>query len=238
MKLLFGTALLVATSLVSAATSTPSIAPFRADYVALRDGKELGETTIEWKSNGDGTYTLRTSTRGTSGLAKLAGLDVTEESVVRWNDGSPETVRYDFKQDAAFSKRNRHAEIDWNAGSVAMQDNKDRANYATVPGLVDRHAVVLSLANSLARKSEKFDYKVAMKDGVEDFQYSRSGNAKLSVPAGDYDTVALVRKRGQRVSTSWFSEQAGWVPVQIEQVDGKKNETITLKLKSLKRGDR
>ena len=235
MKLLFGTALLFAASIAGAAGTLPPIAPFRADYVALRDGKALGETTIEWKANADGTWTLRTSTKGTDGLAKLAGLDITEESTLRWQDGRPETIRYDFKQDAAFAKRSRHAEFDWKAGSVAMQDNKDEASYPTVPGMVDRHAVVLALANDLSRKSSSFDYKVAMKDGVEDFRYTRIDSAKLTVPAGSYDTVALERKRGPRISTSWFSEQAGWVPVQIEQVDGKKGETITLKLKSLKR---
>lgn len=235
MKIVFGTVLLLATGVASAVGSAPSIAPFRADYVALRDGKPLGETTIEWRGNADGTWTLRTTTRGTNGLAKLAGLDITEESTVRWQDGRPETLSYDFRQDASFSKRSRHAEFDWNAGTVAMQENDDRASYAAVPGMVDRHAVVLALANDLARRNDSFDYKVAMKDGVEDFRYVRHANAKLTVPAGSYDTVSLERKRGPRTSTSWFSEQVGWVPVQIEQFDAKKGETITLRLKSLKR---
>lgn len=236
MKILFATVLLLGSSVACAAGPKPSVAPFRADYVALRDGKELGATTIEWKANADGTYTLRTSTRGTSGLAKLAGLDVTEESIVRWQDGRPETIRYDFKQDAAFAKRSRHADIDWNGGMVSMQDNDDNNRYATQPGMVDRHAVMLALANDLARKSDRFDYKVAMKDGIEDFNYTRLENAAVTVPAGSYDTVSLQRKRGPRTSTSWFSEKAGWAPVQIEQVDAKKGETITLKLKSLQQG--
>lgn len=235
MKFLFSSALLLCSALATAAPSTLPIKPFRAEYVAMRDGKALGATTIEWRANADGTYTLRTSTKGTSGLAKLAGLDVTEESTLRWRDGVPETVRYDFQQDAAFSSKERHAEIDWATNQVDMKDNDKRASYDAMPGMIDRHAVVLALANDLARGNKSFEYKVAMKDGVEDFRYDRLPNATLDVPAGSYNAVALQRKRGPRISTTWFSEKNGWVPVQIEQFDGKKKETITLKLQSLKR---
>ncbi len=235
MKFMFSTSVLLCSAVASAAPSTVPIKPFRAEYVAMRDGKALGETTIEWRKNADSTYTLKTSTKGTSGLAKLAGLDVTEESTLRWRDGVPETTRYDFNQDAAFSSKERHAEIDWEANQVDMKDNGKRASYDTVPGMIDRHAVMLALANDLSRHRDSFDYKVAMKDGIEDFRYEQLPNATLKVPAGSYDTIALERKRGPRTSTTWFSEKNGWVPVQIEQFDAKKNETITLQLKSLKR---
>ncbi len=235
MKFLFSSALLLCSAVATAAPTSAPIKPFRAEYVAMRDGKALGETTIEWRANADGTYTLRTSTKGTSGLAKLAGLDVTEESTLRWRDGVPETTRYDFQQDAAFSSKERHAEIDWVNNQVDMKDNDTRASYDTVPGMIDRHAVVLALANDLARHRDTFEYKVAMKDGVEDFRYEKLPNATLKVPAGSYDTVALQRKRGPRTSTTWFTEKSGWVPVQIEQFDAKKKETITLQLKTLKR---
>ncbi len=235
MKFLFTSTLFFCSAVAVAAPSPTPIKPFHAEYVAMRDGKPLGATTIEWRANADGTYTLKTSTKGTSGLAKLAGLDVTEESTLRWRDGVPETTRYDFSQDAAFSSKERHAEINWDDNRVDMKDNDKRASYDTVPGMIDRHAVMLALANDLAQHRDSFDYKVAMKDGIEDFRYEKLPNATLKVPAGSYDTVALERKRGPRTSTTWFSEKNGWVPVQIEQVDAKKKETITLQLKSIKR---
>ena len=235
MKFLFASALLLSSAIASAAPPPVPIKPFKAEYVALRNGKPLGETTIEWRANPDGTYTLRTSTKGTSGLARIAGLDVTEESTVRWRDGVPETMRYDFSQDAAFSSKERHADIDWDRKRVDMNDNDKHASYDTVPGMTDRHAVLLALANDLARHRDTFDYKVAMKDEIEDFRYEKLPDATLKVPAGSYDTVALQRTRGPRTSTTWFTEKSGWVPVQIEQLDAKKKETITLQLKSLKR---
>ena len=235
MKFMFATALLLSSAIASATPATVPIKPFQAEYVASRNGKPLGVTTIEWRANADGTYTLRTTTKGTSGLAKLAGLDVTEESTLRWRNGVPETTRYDFQQDAALASKDRHADIDWTSNRIEMNDNGNNVSYDTVPGMIDRHAVVLALANDLARHHDSFDYKVAMKDGIEDFRYTKLPDATLKVPAGSYDTVALQRTRGPRTSTTWFTERSGWVPVQIEQRDGKKKETITLQLKSLKR---
>jgi len=219
--------------LASSALADSPIEPFVADYVVLRDGKELGRTTIELRSNADATWTLRTTTRGTAGLAKLAGLDVVEESQVRWRDGNPETLVYNFHQNAAFKSRRRHASFDWPASEVRMQDGDSDARYALVAGTVDRHAVTLALASDLMRGETRFDYKVAAKEGIEDIRYTDCGRAEVTVPAGSYFTNCLERVRARRTSTSWFAESIGWLPVQIEQVESK-GERITLRLAALR----
>ncbi len=209
-------------------------APFTAEYVTLRNGKELGRTIIEFKASTGSTWTLRTSTTGTAGLAKMAGLDVVEESILRWQDDRPETVRYDYRQDAAFKQRQRHAEFDWAAQQVHMIDGDSDQRYAIPPGTLDRHALTVALINDVAKADARFAYPIAGKDSVEDFEYVRCGKARISVPAGSYETECLERKRSKRTSTSWFAESAGWVPVQIEQVE-RKGDTISLRLVSLKK---
>ena len=88
----------------------------------------------------------------------------------------------------------------------------------------------------MRRSAQSFDYKVAVKDHVEDMRYERAGDEKLTVPAGTFDAV-LMRRVGEpgsdrkRVARSWFSEKLGWMPVQIEQED--KKDTVTLKLAAL-----
>jgi hypothetical protein len=213
------------------ALATP--APFTAEYITLRNGNELGRTTIEFKANGDSTWTMRSTTTGTAGLAKMAGLDVVEESILRWQNGRPETVRYDYRQDATFKKRQRHAELDWQTQQAHIRDGDSEHHYAISPGTLDRHAVTIALINDLSRSGEQFVYPVAGKDGVEDVTYERCGKKQIAVPAGSFDAECLERKRSRRTSTSWFAESAGWVPVQIEQVE-KKGDTITLRLVSLK----
>jgi|GEM_PF-6575474 len=77
MKILFAAIALAAgvTPIAALADDAP-LAPFRAEYDALRNGDALGRTTLELTDNHDGTWTLRSETRGTSGLAKLAAIHI------------------------------------------------------------------------------------------------------------------------------------------------------------------
>jgi hypothetical protein len=224
-------ALLLAAPCAVRADEAP-LAPFHAEYVALRNGDALGTTTLALSDNRDGTWTLRSETRGTSGLAKLAGVHIVETSRFRWHDGRPEAIDYSYKQDSAIKNRTRHASFA--NGQVQVEEGGETFHYAIVPGLIDRHAVTLAIATDLKRNAQTFDYKVAVKDHVEDMRYERGGNESLNVPAGTFDTV-LMRRVGEpgtdrkRVARSWFSEKLGWLPVEIEQSE-KKGDTITLKL--------
>jgi hypothetical protein len=219
-------------SIAAAASDAP--APFSAEYVASRNGEAVGRTTLALSDNGDGTFTLRSETRGTSGLARLAGIHVVETSHFRWRDGRPEAIDYDYRQESALKDRTRHAEF--GSGEARVEEGGKTFRYAIVPGLVDRHAVTLAIANDLRRGATTFDYKVAVKDRVEDMRYERVGEESVDVPAGTF-RATLMRRVGEpgsdrkRVARSWFAEKLGWMPVEIEQTD--KKDTITLKLEAV-----
>lgn len=217
------------------AVADSAIAPFKADYATFRNGKEMAKSTIEYSRNADASWTLRTTTEGTSGLAQMAGLDVSEESVISWVDGRPQTIRYDFHQDVAFKKKQRHGNFDWNAMEVHMVDGKSDEHYALMPYAIDRHALTLAIAADLSRGATSFDYKVATRDKIDDVSYTRCADTRLLVPAGSFDTRCLQRLRKKRTSTSWFAKSLGWIPIQIEQVEAK-GDTVTLKLVSLESG--
>ena len=221
-------------ALIPAAVAEPSpVAAFKAEYAATRNGKTLGRTTIELVDNRDDTWTLRTTTVGTAGLASLAGLDVVEESRLRWRHGRPETLVYDYRQKAALRSKRRHGDFDWERGEVRMRDGDSDARYALVDGTVDRHAVTMALVADLVRGTTPAPYPVAAKNAIEEIRYTGCTDAQVSVPAGRYDTRCLERRRAKRTSTSWFAESAGWLPVRIEQVE--KDGTITLELVSLQK---
>ncbi|HJT99089.1 MAG TPA: DUF3108 domain-containing protein [Rhodanobacteraceae bacterium] len=208
--------------------------PFRAEYEALRNGESLGRTTLELRDNHDGTWTLRSETRGTEGLAKIAGVHIVETSRFRWHEGRPQAIDYDYKQDSAIKQRTRHAAF--KGGEAEVEEGGETFRYGVVPGLIDRHAVTLAIAADLKHGAKTLDYKVAVRDHVEDMQYERAGTEKLAVPAGTYEAV-LVKRVGEpgedrkRVARSWFAPSLGWLPVQIEQSE-KKGDTITLRLAS------
>lgn len=222
-----------------AAPAAPaSIKPFKAEYATLQNGSELGRTTLELSDNHDGSWTLRSETRGTEGLAKIAGIHIVETSRFRWQDGRPLALAYDYQQDGAFKQRTRRAEFDWKANEVRVREGGE-FRYAAVPGLIDRQSVTLALAADLMHGAKRFEYKVAVKDYVEDMRYARGASETLKVPAGSYETVVVRREGGdeddrRRVGRVWFAESLGWLPAQIEQAD-RKGDTVTLKLVSMKR---
>jgi hypothetical protein len=239
MKLLLATVALTLATVAPAFAADSAIKPFHADYATLRNGGELGRTTLDLSANGDGSWTLRSETRGTSGMAKLAGVHIIETSRFRWKDGRPEALAYDYRQDAAFKQKIRHADFDWQAGEVHVTEGDGDFRYPIAPGIIDRQAVTLAIASDLIRGATTFDYKVAVKDRIEAMRYTRAADATLKVPAGEYKTV-LMQREGEagsdrkRVARSWFAQSLGWLPVQIEQTDNK-GDTVTLKLVSSNR---
>ncbi|MEO6688675.1 MAG: DUF3108 domain-containing protein, partial [Dokdonella sp.] len=224
---------LLAIHLAAGATANAAdaaIKPFHADYATLRNGSELGRTTLDLSDNGDGSWTLRSETHGTAGMAKLAGVHIVETSRFRWKDGRPEALAYDFHQDAAFKQKIRHAGFDWKAGEVHVTEGDGDYRYPIAAGIIDRQAVTLALASDLTHGATSFDYKVAVKDRIEQMRYTRASSETLKVPAGEFATV-LMQREGEpgsdrkRVARSWFAQSLGWMPVQIEQTE-KKGDTV------------
>ncbi len=218
------------------ALAAEAIKPFHAEYATLRNGDEVGRTMLDFGDNGDGSWTLRSETRGTSGLAKLAGIHIVETSRFRWKDGRPEALVYDYRQEGAFKERTRHADFDWDAREVRVSEGGKTFRYPIADGIIDRQAVTLALAADLVRNADAFDYKVAVKDRIEPMRYLRGAVETLKVPAGEYK-AQLMQRDGEpgtdrkRVARSWFAESLGWLPVQIEQTE-KKGDTVTLRLVS------
>ena len=216
------------------ACAQTQIKPFRAEYATLRNGSDIGRTTLTLRDNGDGSWTLQSETRGTSGLARLAGVHVIETSRFRWREGHPEALDYDYRQESALRDRTRHASFDWAKGSVEVRQGEQTFRYAIVPGIIDRQSVTLALASDLMHGASRFEYAVAVKSEVETMRYQRGPVETINVPAGSYETQ-LMRREGEpgadrkRVSRSWFAASLGYLPVRIEQTE-KNGDAITLQL--------
>jgi len=221
------------------AADAPPLQPFVAEYATLRNGSEAGRTLLSLDDNGDGSWTLVSDTRGTAGLARLAGIRVVETTRLRWTGGRPEAVEYTYRQEG-LRKRSRHGEFDWAAGQVRMVENGNEFTYPTVPGLIDRQTVTVAIAADLIRGADAFDYKVAVKDRIEDMRYRRGTVRSVDVPAGHFDdAVPMTREarpgaKRKRVSRSWFAPSTGWLPVKIEQSEDK-GDTVTLELVAIRR---
>lgn len=224
----YATALLI---LSASAFAAATLKPEQATYVVTRDGKTIGAATYALAANADGTWTLHSETHGTGGMAKLLGLDVREDSVFALRDGKLETLRYDYKQDAAIKHKQRHIDFDWKALQIHVRDNGKDFSYAAQPGTIDRSAVAVALGLALADGAKTVTLPVAVRDRVEMQQYTVHGGAVIDLPDGRYEATEIDRTDVAGKAKSWYSPGANVLPVRVEQAqhDG---STIVMERKS------
>ena len=216
-----------------AQADTAQMGPFNADYQVLRNGKELGHATLSLRALENDTWEFTSQTHGTAGMASLLGLDIVEKSTFRWNAGKPQGLRYTYAQKAAIKSRSTSIDFDWPAKSAVIRDNGKSIAITLDQPAMDRHLVTLALMADLKSGATSLDYQVADKDKVAGQRYVQGSHETVALAAGNIDAIKVERDRGsqsKRMTTSWFAPQRGFLPVQIEQVEKKNGETITMRL--------
>lgn len=215
------------------AASAAPLQPFHADYQVLRNGNAVGRATLSLRDVGGGVWEFDSHTRGTSGMASLLGLDVTEKSTFRWHDGHPQGLSYHYNQSAAIKSRTRNIDFDWSNDTATVRDGKKAQVLTLLPDAIDRSLVTVALMADLQTQTQTMTYRVVHKDKVSDERYVQGGHESLDLPAGRIDAVRIERNdaSSQRHTISWFAPTRAWLPVKIEQVE-KHGETVTLQLDS------
>ena len=66
MNIVFATLALNLCAIAPALAADTAIKPFHAEYATLRNGGELGRSTLDLSDNGDGSWTLRSERRRTA----------------------------------------------------------------------------------------------------------------------------------------------------------------------------
>ncbi|MFT3792626.1 MAG: DUF3108 domain-containing protein [Rudaea sp.] len=215
-------------ALVTGTLCAEELKPANAVYTVTRDGSAIGDSNFSLKQNGDGTWTLVSETKGTSGKARLLGIDVREESVFRWNGGKPQSVVYDYRQSSMIKSRTRHIEFDAGARQAHSQENKDRFTYPTPPGTTDRGALQLLLAAAVVDGAHEISVPVAVRDRVEQQRYVVANRETVQVPAGSFAATRVERGDGKAVN--WYAPSVGLLPVKVQQISGD-GSTVVLELK-------
>jgi len=125
------------------------VAPFSATYEVRRNGDVLGEATLRLARDG-ADWRFTSETRGTQGLAKIAGVRIDEASRFRYVDGRPETLDYRYAQKTSFNSRERSAVVDAAAGRVTLRNREAIQEAPYVRGLVDRQLLTVALMQAVA----------------------------------------------------------------------------------------
>ena len=216
---------------VARADSGP-VAAFHAEYRVLRNGKAIGRAVLSLRETGRGQWQFSNHTRGTSGLAGLLGVNVTETSTLRWHDGHLQDLHYRYSQNAAIKSRHREIEFDWDAHRAEIRNGRKTLDVALVPGAIDRSLVTVALMADLrASRASPLIYPVVHSRGIQTERYAATGRESLNLPIGQVQALRVERQRNgnKRRTIIWFAPGMNWKPVQIQQVE-KHGETITMQL--------
>jgi hypothetical protein len=211
--------------------ASASLRPMTATYSVIRDGHTVGDANYALVANDDGSWTLRSQTRGSAGMAKLMGLDVREESTFRWQDGKPQGLHYDYKQDAAIKSKRREIDFDWRAQQARVRDNGKNFSYAIPAGTIDRSTVAVALGQALATGAHAATLPVAQKDHIEQQTFEARGEEKISVPAGSFEAIRIERTDAPGKARSWYAPNVTTLPLRVEQVQGD-GSTIVMELRT------
>jgi len=218
MRTIFSTFILFAVTLCAAQAA--ALKPVNATYAVVRDGKPIGDANYALVANPDGTWTLRSQTRGSAGMARLLGLDVREESTFRWTDGKPQGLRYEYKQDAAIKSKRREIDFDWRANQARVHDNGKNFAYAIPANAIDRSTVAVALAQALAAGAQDATLAVAAKDHIEQQTFATRGEEKINVPAGSFNAIRIERTDTAGKARSWYAPSVTTLPLRVEQLQG------------------
>jgi hypothetical protein len=221
-------------ALLPIAVTAAPVAPFSATYEVRRNGEVLGEARLELARDGN-AWRFTTATRGTQGLARLAGVSIDEASRFRYRNGRPETLDYRFRQRTSFNTRERSADVDAAGGTIQLKNRDQQVSAPYVAGVVDRQLVTIALMQAVAagrRGAQAFS--VAGRDAVE--AQSWTIGALEAVP-GDAARTKGWRVERQRESADgrstqlWLAADGGHLPLRMLQREDD-GESIEMRLLS------
>lgn len=218
------------------AASTYRAKAFSANYVVFRNGKDLGNATISFSDIGNGRWELTTKTIGT-GIAAIAGVEINERSLIRWNDGKPETIDYSFSQKAGWKDKQRTITVNAQSKTIVSQDKEKTYSLKYQPGVLDRHAITVAIMQDLAQgKHGDLVYPVADRDELNTQLYRLIGNEKMDTTLGSMNSVKVQRIRESangKTTTLWLALDKQFVPLRIEQKEGN-GDTIEMRITGLR----
>lgn len=226
---------LFALPLLAVAAAPPK--PFSAEYELRRNDQVLGVGQITLRALPGGQFELVTRSRGTQGLAAMAGLDRQERSLLRWTGSHLEVVEASMRQKAAFKTREESLRLDPASRTITSRYKGGESRYAAAPGVIDGHGLTAALMVALADGQRgTLRFNAAERREVEPQSYRVAAPVRLRTAIGTERALRVERIRTDgsgRVTKLWFARERGWLPLRIKQYE-RDGETIDMRITAIR----
>jgi hypothetical protein len=159
-----------------------------------------------------------------------------EHSTMQISADGVRPLEFEFNDGSAEDAKDIRVQFDWNAGVVRGIADGKPFEYEVEHGTQDTASVQAAMIVELLAGREPDGFPILAGGRLRQYRYWSEGEAKVTTPAGQYDTVIWVSQRegSSRMQRVWHAPELGYVPVQAIQYRKGKAE-LAMKLTSLTR---
>jgi hypothetical protein len=225
MKLIYRFVFLIA--LFSSAVSAAELQPFALTY-AVNYSVAKGDSTLVLSSDGNGHYTLHSTTTA-KGMAKLiAPNPVTERAEFKINsDGSIQALSYELNDGSKKEDEDILIRYDWDTDQATIESNKGEEQKPLTPETMDQLIMQAAAIAAVMQGKETFSF-LQIKPGrdVDRYEYKKVSEEMLKTALGEIDTLKYSRGKlgSEKLTYFWFAPEHAYAPIRLERI--KKGKTV------------
>jgi hypothetical protein len=183
-------------------------ARFEIDYEMTRNGTPLADIVHRFE-HANGNYQIVETWKG-RGLYALYG-KIKRSSHGSVTQGGLKPLEYSDERTGRDTER---AKFDWAAKTVTVQFKGDPKTMPLPPHPHDRLAFFYEFAFNPPR-SKEIALDVIDGRGVSDQVYQVENGERLVTPAGEFDTIKLVRRRGDERAELYLAKERYLLPIRL-----------------------
>jgi hypothetical protein len=215
--------------LISLAGLAQGAPPVRVEieYDLTRNGKTMAEV-VERLEHGNGTYQLTETWKGKGVYALLGRAKRVSEGSLGADGPRPREYT-----DERSGRDTQRVSFDWKANTITRRYKGATRTEPVPPDTQDRLSFLLALM-FVSQKPQPISFHVADGRGMSRHVYKPNGRERLGTPAGEFDTIKLLRRNegSGEVAEIWFAADRSYLPVRIVVVekDGTRYEHVATRI--------
>jgi hypothetical protein len=201
-----------------------ALQPFTARYEVLRDGKSQGEAVMKLEQIGDARWKFSSDVRGTSGMARLSGFEMTESTNFEVRpDGGLKPLSASAEGGISLRRRSIDTEFDYASNEVRWSGDAKPDQRGPAPlseRTVNPQILNLALAQQLRAGAEgSIRLDLVNRGDSDPVEYRIGAKESVSVPLGTREAITLQHRRTDkdRVITLWIDPTLPPAPVRVLQ---------------------
>jgi hypothetical protein len=204
-----------------------------AEYKVSNSGVAIGRVTENFQRTGD-RYSIRSTTRSEGVLKLVLDDNVTFESRGRVNADGLQPLEFEQRR-ASNSSRDVHATFDWDRGVMSSRFRGETTEVPLPRATQDRISVFYQFM-ALGRGAGSVDMHMSNGRKIERYTYRFVDEARITTPAGEFDTVHYARVTASDKESRtdvWLAKDRFNIPVRVlfDDPKGLRVEQLLLDLK-------